>query len=151
VPRRIRGKAVWQASDINAYGASLFADRVRALSLTSIDQLRPEELEAAAFDLAACAFSARLPHTVTPADITISTTRPTTSAKQAAQDARLATSPFADLDFAASVEVDCHLFPTLHTVWSLHPKGKAMPKTAADAFRRATAVLDAVRSGSWPR
>jgi predicted DNA-binding transcriptional regulator AlpA len=58
-PRKIGGKNVWRASEINAYGASLFADEVRALSVTSVDQLRPEEVEDTAFSLAARALSTR--------------------------------------------------------------------------------------------
>jgi predicted DNA-binding transcriptional regulator AlpA len=146
-PRKIGGKNVWRASDINAYGSSLFADRVRDMSRASVSDLMPDEVEEAAFTLAARALSSRLHHVVTPEDVTISTTRPMTAAEHDEQDARLlATSPFAGLDLQASFIVAAGLFPELRKTFRQHRlNGGMIADSDAEALRRAQVMLQAAR------
>lgn len=148
-PRKIGGKNVWRASEINAYGASLFAAEVRALSVTSVDQLRPDEVEDTAVSLAVRALSTRLGVTITPEAVTISTSRPATPSEAADQLAGLVTkSPFSGLDLQSTFIVAAGLFPELRALWKQHTlNGYLMADNDVEALKRAQIVLAAASGG----
>ena len=62
-PRKIRGRAVWLASDINAWGRALFEGRLEVLAksaVTNPEDLLPEQLESEAVGLVVKAIEKRV-------------------------------------------------------------------------------------------
>ena len=124
-PRKIKSRAVWLASDINAWARALFDGRLTCLAnaaVTNPDDLGPEELSQKAIEMAALAISKHIGRAVDPERVVLSY-RPAMSEQEDVlvlqRTILILASRFADFEEARSCIVAAWLFPALryHFAW----------------------------------